>query len=234
MEDVKLAVRQQGLVAFELYGATYGSGGIGRESTNFSVLAQSYITTQLQTDVLTVKTEHALATNSASFFGTFEFLALSMLFFVVSLCLFVHSLVLHHRIETEKKRPLLDLLTKSSSHVTSKRSEESTEENEAFSTDDSCSSSSSGYQSPTPTGVQVEDLSKVQPCVTSAEPCTAPIYGEKTTFDDQISCMDGVHLHLNALDGEQEGSGIVHDACMALGGIVHNVGERISNQKHIF
>jgi len=119
MEDVKLAVRQQGLVAFELYGATYGSGGIGRESIDFSVLAQSYITTQLQTDVLTVKTEHALAANSASFFGTFEFLALSMLFFVVSLCLFVHSLVSYHRIETVKGRPLLDLLSNLSSHVSS-------------------------------------------------------------------------------------------------------------------
>jgi hypothetical protein len=119
MEDVKLAARQQGLVAFELYGATYGSGGIGRESTNFSLLAQSYFTTQLQTDVLTVKTEHALATNSASFFGTFEFLALSVLFFVVSLCLFVHSLVSYRRIETEKGTPLLDLLSKLS-YVTSR------------------------------------------------------------------------------------------------------------------
>jgi hypothetical protein len=225
MEDVKLAARQQGLVAFELYGATYGSGGIGRESTNFSLLAQSYFTTQLQTDVLTVKTEHALATNSASFFGTFEFLALSALFFVASLCLFVHSLVSYRRIEAEKGTPLLDLLTKSSSHVTSKRSEESTEDNGAYSSDDS---SSSGYQSPTPTGAQVEDLSKVQPHVTRAEPCTVPIYREETTIDEQLSCMHGVHIHLNALDGEQERSGILHDACMALGGIVHNVGERIS------
>jgi hypothetical protein len=159
MDDVKLAVRQQGLVAFEIFGATYGSGGIGRNATDPFDVANSYVTTQLTTDQATIKAEHALATiTSASFFGTYGFLELSVLFFFASFCLFVRALVPSRHKKSDKARPLLV--------------------NDSY----------------------------------FKEPLKVPIRQEEPTSDAQISCMQGIHLHLNAIDVEQEGSGAVHDA----------------------
>jgi hypothetical protein len=176
MDDVKLVVRQQGLVASEIFGATYGSGGIGRNATDLLDVLNSYFTTQLKTDEATVKAEHALATStSASFFGTYGFLVLSVLFFCASFCLFIRALVSSFHKNSDKALPLLVSNTYSNSYILPKDHK-------------TCSSDKNSCKVPEPTS------------------------------DAQISCMQGIHLHLNAIEGEQEGIGVVHDAlCDTLG-----------------
>ncbi len=109
MDDVKLAARQQGLLAFELYGATYGSGGIGRNATDPSDVAKAHFTTQLKVDQVTAMTEHALATSTGSYFEKFPyFFEVSIAFFLASLFVFIKALLADSRGQKEDKaRPLL-------------------------------------------------------------------------------------------------------------------------------
>jgi hypothetical protein len=212
IDDVKLAVRQQGLVAFEIFGATYGSGGIGRNDTDLVDVANSYFTTQLKTVQATVKVEHALASSSsASFFGTYGFLGLSVLFFCSSFFTFIRTLVSSHHKKSDKARPLLDSNSYSNSNMIPKD-------------DETCSLNEKRYRSQTHDKMKQD--TKVEPVIALTKPCNVPIHQVESNSVAQNSCMEGIHLHLNAIDGEQEGSGLMHDACIIIGESVHNAGGR--------
>jgi hypothetical protein len=109
MDDVKLAARQQGLVAFELFGATYGSGGIGRSAANPSDEAKKLYSTQLKVDQATATAEHALSSSAGSFLEKFPYyLQLSVAFFLASLFVFIKTLhASRHEFRTDKARALL-------------------------------------------------------------------------------------------------------------------------------
>jgi len=109
MDDVKLAVRQQGLVAFELFGATYGSGGIGRNITNPSDVAKEHYSAQLKVDQVTAMAEHALSSSTGLYLEKFPYyLEVSVAFFLASLFVFIKALHADRRgYRTDKARALL-------------------------------------------------------------------------------------------------------------------------------
>ena len=93
MQDIRLATRQQGLVRFEINGATYGSGGIGRTHTDIISWQHSEI---------------ADAAKKSYSPHDFPYMQLSLTFFLVSLAVFVKTTPVNIRRTCNQINPLLD------------------------------------------------------------------------------------------------------------------------------
>ena len=93
MQDIRLATRQQGLVRFEINGATYGSGGIGRAHTDIVSWQHSEI-------------EDAAKKSYSP--HDFPYMQLSLTFFLVSLAVFVKTTPVNIRRTCNQMNPLLD------------------------------------------------------------------------------------------------------------------------------
>jgi hypothetical protein len=80
------------MVALERFGATYGSGGIGRNIANPMVGAKEHFSTQLKVDKVTTMVEKALSYSPGFYFKKFPYyLDVFIVFFLASLFIFYQS-----------------------------------------------------------------------------------------------------------------------------------------------
>jgi hypothetical protein len=80
------------MVALELFGATYGSGGIGRNIANPMVVVKEHLSTQLKVDEVTTMVEKALSSSPGFYFEKFPcYLDVFIVFFLASLFVFYQS-----------------------------------------------------------------------------------------------------------------------------------------------